>query len=314
MRKLDEYYNLVRTHEPPLADDVLRAAVRTAVERVNAEIATEASSHSIGEMASNNAATSISELVASEAGFTLASMGGLTPILGGLALVGMLVVGVVLWRGQQESTSLIQQSSGSAQTLGSDKVIQGQNTTNTPQNTITPEQSDAIGQKNEESSKSASTQGSSVQSSSRVPIYDNTEELNPPPTEPLPKNESKQDHVFDVEMNEQERHKDSVSVLNQQALKKRDATRQRRHDLFLLLVQRAREHVADAHYRTYKGISCSLPAAMKGDASFDCILQMLEQQSVLLHDVGLTTLVQQARKEHTVPALNTLETYIKEHY
>lgn len=315
MPKLDEYYQLLRTQEPPLTETALRASIRAAVERVHAEGIAQAASETVSESLTEISSEAASNLAASgvassvETGTTLATLGGISPIvaplLAGVAFVGVIVLGIVLWRvTQQRAADAIspQPNAGLFSSKNTNQQVllspSGSNTTNSEVSGKMPQVRNASG----------------VSNGTSLPIYDNTEELIPSSPDLQTTHDSKVEQPFDVEANEQERYRDSLQTLSQLPAKKRDAARQRQHDLLLRLVQNARDHIVSPHQYTLKGAPCSLPAALRSETSVECMLLMLEQQSILMQDPTLTYLAQQARRDKVLSSLSALELYIKEHW
>ncbi|TAE22324.1 MAG: hypothetical protein EAZ92_15850 [Candidatus Kapaibacterium sp.] len=334
MPKLDEYYHLLRTQEPLLSESALRTSIRAAVERTHVEgMSTQASnSHAESNSLPTHYLESSSELaselsshltsqIAAETIHTASFLSGAFPLVAGMALLSALVVGVMFWQLRTQnaenpslqglvqpidSTSLVPDSSSLTSFPNAQKnQAQERSQENPSIGAIMPE------------SRTNTGQSAQPRTPSTAPIYDNTEELSPntaAANDHANTHDHKHEQQFDVEMNEQERYRDSLPAAAHLHAKKRDATTQRRHDLLLLLVARTREHVVNPHHFILKGVPCSLPVAMKGETSPDCILTMLEQQSLLLHDAHLTTLIQQTRREKSLQNLAVLEHYIKEHY
>lgn len=327
MPKLDEYYHLLRTHEPPLAEDALRASIRAAVERVHLETfgnveglresLTETGVQGASELVSASM-TSTPFVAAVETGTTLFSVGGgfgAVALFAGLAVVGVFALAVGLWRVQEGENALLLNVPAQSKQLRAVQETSSVSFAAHQQEQPSAEQQNAVND-NESRKNAVSDQGTDI--ASAPPIYDNTEELLPPPSNrssmPDAKHDTKPEPMQMLEMIEQERHRDSLSTKAHSTHKKRDVAHQRQHDLLLVLVQRARECILAPHQHTFKGVPCSLPVAMKGETTLDCVLVMLEQQSVLLHDATLTYLTQQARREKALPALNVLEHYVKEYY
>ncbi len=308
-----------------MGEGALRASIRAAVERAHLEgigepsgnahtqsnpVHTnplEASSELVSELSSH-----LSSQIAAETVQTSSFLGGAFPLVAGIALVSALVVGVLFWqirtRNAEGASKLGVRSSSDSTALAPNAFAQQ----NIEQGRVAENPSTEA--KTSERSFNPSQTGA-LSNNANAPIYDNAEEPYSNNTNsPANINDHKNETTFDVEMNEQERHRDSLSTQAQLSAKKRDAANQRRHDLLLLLVARTREHVVNPHHYILKGVPCSLPVAMKGETSPDCILTMLEQQSLLLHDTHLNALIQQARREKSLPSLAVLENYIKEHY
>ena len=321
MPHLDEYYHLLRSQPPTLDADALRASIRAAVGRVHTEMMPEATTETMTEVMTEAASNPIlmeTATVGMEAGanltHTLLSSGiapvfgsVLAPLLAVLTVTVLLVVGFVVWRGQHDTmqealrTESIQQ--GAERVRGQAAAEQ-----NRLEEVSGTKESSALQNGNARLSKD------SLGEFSRAFQNDNTDELYPNIPESAQMQHSEQVPHFDSEMNEQERHLDSITARSFHAAPKRDATHQRQYDLLMQLVHRAQEHAPTTKAQIRGGVPCSLPAALRGESSVDCILIMLEQQALLLNSNELVHLAQQARHEKSGTTLNALEIYIREHF
>jgi hypothetical protein len=328
MPNLDEYYHLLRTQSPPLGTEAIRASIRAAVERTGAEVLSETFGESLSETLSKTLAESSSAEVVAEAatvGFeastnvanTLLSSGivpvfgsVLAPLITVLTVTALLVLGFVVWRGQQSSEQVLGGSSngqtyaeGGLREQSAEQLAQGRLEE-------VSESKELLDPNNRTQQLSKDTLGKYS-----IPFQnDNTEELYPTIPEPTQHKYVEQAPHFDAEMNEQERHLDSLTIKSFRAPPKRDAAHQRQYDLLMQLVQRAREQASIPKTQARGTVPCSLPAALRGESSVDCILTMLEQQALLLSNNDLVHLTQQARREKSGISLNALEIYIREHF
>jgi uncharacterized iron-regulated membrane protein len=321
MPNLDEYYHLLRSQPPALDADALRASIRAAVGRVHTEMPTEAMSETMAETMTEVASNPLlmeTASVSMEAGSNLTNTllsssiapvfgSVLSPLLAVLTVTALLVVGFVVWRGQNDTTkeALRPESAQQAteRVLGA-QTAEGQDRLEEVSGT---EETSAL-QGNVRLSKD------SLDKFTRSFQNDNTEELYPNIPDLAQTQYSEQAPHFDVEMNEQERHLDSITARSFRAAPKRDAAHQRQYDLLMQLVHRAQDHAPATKAQARGGVPCSLPAALRGESSVDCILMMLEQQALLLNSNELVYLTQQARREKNSATLNVLEAYIREHF
>lgn len=321
MPNLDEYYHLLRTQSPPLGTEAIRASIRAAVERTGAEILSETLGETLAESSSAGEIVAEVATVSFEASTNVANTllsSGIAPVFGSvlapliavLTVTALLVVGFVVWRGQQSAEQALDRLHN-GQVYG-EGASREQNVKQLAQRRLeeVSESKELLDPKNRTQQFSKDTVGKYS-----IPFQnDNTEELYPSIPEPAQHKHSEQVPHFDAEMHEQERHLDSLTIKSFRTPPKRDATHQRQYDLLMQLVQRAREQASTPKAQTRGSVPCSLPAALRGESSVDCILTMLEQQALLLSNNDLVYLTQQARREKSGVSLNALEIYIREHF
>jgi hypothetical protein len=326
MPNLDEYYYLLRSQPPALDADALRASIRAAVWRASSEIPSESLTETLNQTLSETLTEAASSEVlmetasaSIEAGTNLtnalmssgiASVFGsfLAPLLAVVTVTALFVVGFVSWHGWQGSEQ---------EALRTESVQKHAESVPFPQAAETQGRLEESARAQEISRlHSGNTQFSKDSFDKYAHSFqnDNTEELYPNIPDPAQTVRSEQAPMFDLEMNEQERHLDSLTIRSFRAAPKRDVMHQRQYDLLMQLVQRAREQAASPKTPMRSLIPCSLPAALSGESSGDCILTMLEQQALLLNNNDLVSLTQQARREKNTMTLNALEIYIREHF